>query len=77
MSCIRPENIQLSSPYISTTRNHQESFDLSAEEPYFKILGPGAYSPCMQGMHCMPSHLTKKDDNDLSKYMSELTTKSN
>ena len=38
---------------------------------------PGAYSLCMQGMHCMPSHLTKKDNNDLSKYMSELTTKSN
>ena len=22
----------------------------------------GAYSSCMQGMHCMPSHLTKKQN---------------
>ena len=30
---------------------------------------PGAYSPCMQGMHCMPSHLAKKENNNLNKYM--------
>ena len=24
----------------------------------------GAYSPCMQGMHCMPSHLAKKENNN-------------
>ena len=30
---------------------------------------PGTYSPCMQGMHCMPSHLAKKGNNNLNKYM--------
>ena len=39
MSGMRPENIRLFSPYIRITRNHQESFNLGAEEPYFKILG--------------------------------------
>ena len=24
------------------------------------MIRAGAYSPCMQGMHCMPSHLAKK-----------------
>ena len=28
---------------------------------------PGAYSPCMQGMHCMPSHLARKEYNNLNK----------
>ena len=32
----------------------------------------GAYSPCMQGMHCMPSHLAKKENNNLNKYMLNL-----
>ena len=27
----------------------------------------GAYSPCMQGMHCMPSHLAQKEYNNLNK----------
>ena len=39
MSGIRPKNIRLSSPYIRITRNYQESFDLSVEDPYFKIVG--------------------------------------
>ena len=30
----------------------------------------GAYSPCMQGMHCMPNHLPKKENNNLNKYSS-------
>ena len=33
-----------------------------------KYLGPGVYSPCMQGMHCIPSHLVKKENNNLNKY---------
>ena len=28
-----------------------------------------AYSPCMLGMHCMPSYLAKKENNNLNKYM--------
>ena len=24
----------------------------------------GGYSPCMPGMHCMPSHLAKKENNN-------------
>ena len=38
-SGIWPENIRLFSPNIRITRNHQESFNLRAEDPYFKILG--------------------------------------
>ena len=31
-----------------------------------QVFGAGAYSPCMQGMHCMPSHLAQKDNNNTS-----------
>ena len=30
------------------------------------IFRAGAYSPRMQGMHCMPSHLAKKENNNLN-----------
>ena len=30
---------------------------------------PGAYSPYKQDMHCMPSYLAKKENNNLNKYM--------
>ena len=33
------------------------------------VLQPGAYSPCMQGMHCMPSHLARKENSNLNKQM--------
>ena len=33
------------------------------------VFVPGAYSPCMQGMHCMPSHLARKENNNLNKQM--------
>ena len=36
---------------------------------HFTTSVAGAYSPCMQGMHCMPSHLAKKENNNLNKYM--------
>ena len=35
----------------------------------FQVVVSGAYSPCMQGMHCMPSHLAKKENNNLNKDM--------
>ena len=44
---------------------------------FLKHATSGAYSPCMQGMHCMPSHLAKKENNNLNKYMQKFKTKSN
>ena len=32
----------------------------------FLSLLTGAYSPCMQGMHCIPSDLAKKENNNLN-----------
>ena len=37
----------------------------------------GAYSPCMQVMHCMLSHLAKKGSNNLNKYMKKFEAKLN
>ena len=34
-----------------------------------KYLGAGAYSPCMQDMHCMPSHLARKENNNSNQHM--------